>query len=257
MKRLYIDIGNNELKIYDMSGKLTRIKNTKDNKVIDNISDFLSVENYFIISSVDKNISNILEEYFLSNQIQYYFFTNKDYPIFFKDYNIDLSQLGEDRAINIIALKEQETEQKNIIIDFGTALTIDVVSSNRYETGYIYPGINILKDSLISKTSKLEDFQMTNIHNTPLITTESQINDAIILGCFGAINIFLKDINKHFNIDEYNLILTGGGFENVFSLIGEEKFTKLLNKDYKKIDNLNYLGLKIAYDKIEEGVQND
>lgn len=240
--KYYIDIGNSELKIYQNNGDLLRIKNTKDNKVIEKMKNILIQNNYFIISSNDDQVKEKLEDYLMQRQINHHFFTNQDYAKLFKNYNVDVSNLGEDRALNMVAV--QDNKDECIIIDFGTALTIDVITKSTYETGYIYPGIEIVKDGLVSGTSKIANFTMQPLYDGALLTTTSQINNAIILGYFGIINTCIDVISNIVNINNYEIILTGGSFNKIMDLTTKENFDKLFKYKYEKIDNLNYLGLK-------------
>lgn len=64
-------------------------------------------------------------------------------------------QAGADRIVNaaaVVALYEPPA----IVIDFGTATTFDVISSNKeYRGGAIAPGIGIAHDALVSRAARL------------------------------------------------------------------------------------------------------
>ena len=63
--------------------------------------------------------------------------------------------LGADRAVNTIAAHELH-EGDLIVIDFGTATTLDVVDySGSYKGGIIAPGINLSLDALVTAAAKL------------------------------------------------------------------------------------------------------
>lgn len=63
--------------------------------------------------------------------------------------------LGADRALNAIAAHQRHGGDL-IILDFGTATTLDVVDyKGAYKGGIIAPGINLSLDALVSNTAKL------------------------------------------------------------------------------------------------------
>jgi type III pantothenate kinase len=76
------------------------------------------------------------------------------------DYAIDIDvdeprSLGADRAVNAIAAHAKYPGDL-IIVDFGTATTLDVVDFHgAYKGGIIAPGINLSLDALVGNTAKL------------------------------------------------------------------------------------------------------
>ena len=67
----------------------------------------------------------------------------------------DPRTLGADRAVNAIAAHAKYPGDL-IIVDFGTATTIDAVDFNgAYKGGIIAPGINLSLDALVGNTAKL------------------------------------------------------------------------------------------------------
>jgi type III pantothenate kinase len=63
--------------------------------------------------------------------------------------------LGADRAVNVIAAHARHAGDL-IVIDFGTATTLDVVDyCGAYKGGIIAPGINLSLDALVTAAAKL------------------------------------------------------------------------------------------------------
>ncbi len=243
----YLDIGNSFLKLYNENEELMLIKNTKDNKIIKELSLVIDPSDYFIISSVDTKVSKIILEYLEQENIGYYFFNFKDYLIFFKKTYNEILDLGVDRVVNIVALKD--SFPKMIIFDYGTALTVDVIDNGHYKTGYIYPGLESALEALVSKADKLEEFEIKKYVDGPLLTTEDQINNGLILGFFGIINTINLELSHKYN-DEYKIFFTGGTFTKMLNYFGEDKFRKMITCEYKYIDDLNFQGLSKIQKKI-------
>lgn len=76
------------------------------------------------------------------------------------DYGIDIDvdeprSLGSDRAVNAVAAHAKYSGDL-IVVDFGTATTLDAVDFNgAYKGGIIAPGINLSLDALVGNTAKL------------------------------------------------------------------------------------------------------
>lgn len=76
------------------------------------------------------------------------------------DYAIDIDvdeprSLGADRAVNAVAAHDKY-DGDLIIVDFGTATTLDAIDFNgAYKGGIIAPGINLSLDALVGNTAML------------------------------------------------------------------------------------------------------
>ena len=66
----------------------------------------------------------------------------------------DPSSLGVDRWLAILALKSLGHES-GIVVDIGTACTIDVLENNRHMGGFILPGPKLACDALVANTDKI------------------------------------------------------------------------------------------------------
>ena len=79
--------------------------------------------------------------------------------------------LGADRAVNMVAA-HKAWQGDQIIIDFGTATTFDVIDfAGTYKGGMIAPGINLSLDALVNAAAKL-----------PCIAIESPGQDRSVIG---------------------------------------------------------------------------
>lgn len=96
-------------------------------------------------------------------------------------------EVGADRLVNAVAAWERY--RKNlIIIDFGTAITFDCVSSNcEYLGGAILPGIAISLDALASRTAKLPKIDISKAPATVIGRNTVEAMESGILNGFGAL----------------------------------------------------------------------
>ncbi len=96
----------------------------------------------------------------------------------------DPRSLGADRAVNAIAA-HAKYKGDLIVVDFGTATTIDVVDFNgAYKGGIIAPGLNLSLDALVGNTAKLPRIAIAEPDSKSVIgtTTESQMLIGIYWG---------------------------------------------------------------------------
>ena len=90
--------------------------------------------------------------------------------------------LGADRALNTIAAHEKYKGDL-IVIDFGTATTIDAVDFNgAYKGGIIAPGINLSLDALVGNTAKLPRIAIEKPSNKSVIGRNTE--DQMLIGVF-------------------------------------------------------------------------
>ncbi|MCB2049681.1 MAG: type III pantothenate kinase [Novosphingobium sp.] len=105
------------------------------------------------------------------------------------DYAIDIDvpnpkSLGADRAVNAIAAHARHSGDL-IVIDFGTATTLDVIDFNgAYKGGIIAPGINLSLDALVGNTAKLPRIAIEVPESNSVIgtTTETQMLIGVFWG---------------------------------------------------------------------------
>ena len=90
--------------------------------------------------------------------------------------------LGADRALNAIAA-HAKYEGDLIVIDFGTATTIDAVDFNgAYKGGIIAPGINLSLDALVGNTAKLPRIAIEKPSSKSVIGRNTE--DQMLIGVF-------------------------------------------------------------------------
>jgi len=148
-------------------------------------------------------------------------------------------QLGQDRLLNAYAAAKLY-KGPLIVIDAGTAITIDAVSKNNaFLGGIIFPGMNLLLSSLKEKTALLPGVKIKEAEELIGTDTKSSILGGVVRGtalmCEGVVRRMKEKIGKNAKI-----IGTGGNI----SLIKKHSDIKL------KIDNdLTIKGLNLVYEK--------
>jgi len=122
----------------------------------------------------------------------------------------DLKQIGPDRLANIVAARKRYKAKNLIVLDSGTALTVDVIEGNRFTGGFILPGLQTMLTALHDRTDLLPRLKARTLK--PSIgrnTAQAMMSGCSILfdgGVLAVLDFIRKKRKKR-----YTLILTGGG----------------------------------------------
>src|SRR4051794_19839997 len=119
--------------------------------------------------------------------------------------------VGADRALNVMAAHAKHPGDL-IVIDFGTASTLDVVSpSGAYRGGIIAPGINLSLDALVSAAAKLPRIAIEAPESASVIgrTTESQMIIGIYWGYVAMIEGLTERMKREIG-GPATVVATGG-----------------------------------------------
>jgi len=119
-------------------------------------------------------------------------------------------ELGADRIVNAVAAY-QLYKQDLIIIDFGTATTVDYVSKDGvYKGGLILPGYNLMKESLHRKTAKLPDVSFGKTISVLGRNTVENIQNGLFHLKIGGLERIVRLIKEEYSLNEVKIIATGG-----------------------------------------------
>lgn len=139
-------------------------------------------------------------------------------------------ELGIDRAINAVsALKK--FGKNVIIIDFGTALTFDIVHNAIYDGGMIFPGLAMAMHNLHTKTAKLPDVKITQYTTGIGKNTISAIQNSACIGYGGVIKEHINFIQSHYKA-QFKVVFTGGSGKLFWHIIPESVFEENLILEY-------------------------
>lgn len=117
--------------------------------------------------------------------------------------------VGMDRLANVAAGLSLHNEPL-IIVDFGTATTLDVLDQNKdYLGGVILPGIETTADSLYSRTSKLPQISIKHPKSSIGRTTVEAMTSGLFFSSVDAISGMISRIETELGT-EAHIIATGG-----------------------------------------------
>lgn len=117
--------------------------------------------------------------------------------------------LGADRVVLASGATLKYPKQNRLVIDAGTCITYDFISSDDvYYGGAISPGLKLRFKSLNDYTSLLPLLQISENHTIIGNSTENSILSGIINGVTYEINGFIRSYKEEFGT--LTVILTGG-----------------------------------------------
>ena len=241
------DIGNTSTRICLLNKRFSIIKSVIfDTKKIFKKRYFKNILKKFLKKDINSKFlfSSVVPSAF--NEIKKNFKNSKYKIVEIKSLNVKkiikinvkkINQLGSDRIVNAIGGKKY----KNcLILDFGTATTIDIIKNGVYEGGVIAPGVKLSMINLSNSTALLPMFSLKNSQKSYGKNTEEALNAGFIWGYEGLINNIIDKITSK-NKTKYKLILTGG-YANFFKKIIKKKATidqnitiKGVSKVYKEL----------------------
>lgn len=191
-----------------------------------------------VVPKGTKTIIKILKNYFKINPG----FINKKTKLNILNKYKNKKEVGDDRIANAVAASYYYKNKNVIVVDFGTAITFDVINYKaEYLGGLILPGIYLCLRCLAQNTAKLPEVKINNTKKIIGNTTEKSIVSGIKNGFTGAIKYIIKKIKMELNYKNPKIILTGGDADLIKLNIDKNQILdkNFTLKGFKIIYNLN------------------
>ncbi len=219
---LIIDIGNTSMMFGVYHGTILQEKFTiKSHKTITPDDLGLSIIQYLNLFNLDKNkleavvVASVVPQ--LTEIIETAIKNYLEIPTYIIGSNLNInldttkykSQAGIDRLINVYG-GVRKYGNKLIIIDIGTALTIDVADDEgAFIGGIIFPGIHSLNHALSKDTAKLPIIDLKTPEEIIGTTTEDCILSGVYFGYIFAIEGMIEKMKAELPYS-VTVIATGG-----------------------------------------------
>lgn len=241
---LAINIGNTNINIGNFQGKKLVSLFCVDNKSLINQqvtfplkSSILNGTKNILIASVNPKMESVFYKYLGEKNKKKALKIGREIKLKMPVLVKNPQKVGIDRLLNAIAAYRQ-TKTSTIVIDFGTAITIDIVSKKgEFLGGLILPGIRTSAYALNKQTAFLPEVNIKRPTKIIGKNVENAISAGIFIGTVGSINHIIREIRKVYKDVQY-IVATGGD-------------AKMFKKDIPEIDrfipHLTLEGIRIAF----------
>lgn len=144
-------------------------------------------------------------------------------------------ELGVDRWMAIIGACGHSS-QPTIIVDAGTALTVDMVIDKKHHGGFIVPGLGLMRRSLFAGT-EIADKPIETQVDTEMSLLATNTSTAIAGGSLLMVSAFINTLVHNLEMEmgrRFKCIGTGGDFEVIMPM---------LEKQFDYIHDLTLIGM--------------
>ena len=254
---LVLDVGNSNtvIGVYDMTTKkllrhwrITSHRQTPDEigLLLFNLTKSADISpgdiDAAIMSSVVPALDNLIIE-----AIKTYFGVDCIKVSIMLDLGIEIKytnpkELGADRIANAVAAVSKYGAGKPVIvIDYGTAITFDVISKDgAYVGGVIFPGLETSIEALFGKTAKLPQVALEAPSAVIAQNTKEAIQSGVLYGNAGMTDRIVSMIKNELRTEDCHVLATGG----------QAKLMSNFTKTIQQVDPwLTLEGLRILFER--------
>ena len=120
------------------------------------------------------------------------------------------NQIGADRLANAVGVAKLYGAPA-IVVDFGTALTFDIVNSrSEYIGGVIAPGLAAVTDYLYQRTALLPRIRLAEPRSVVGKSTVAAMRSGVVLGYRGLVKEILGALRRERGLRNAVVVATGG-----------------------------------------------
>jgi type III pantothenate kinase len=118
--------------------------------------------------------------------------------------------IGADRLANALAVKHRFGTPA-VVVDFGTAVTFDVVNrAGNYVGGIIAPGLAAMTDYLHEKTALLPRIRIQEVHRVIGQSTREAMLIGAVHGYRGLVRELIRELKRALRVKRLPVVATGG-----------------------------------------------
>ncbi len=244
---LLIDIGNSRTKYVELiDGELsatTQLTNTDFSAVY--FAKHFSQASRVIVANVAKSaLTNELARWCAEQQIIFKQVHSEQQTKALISAYQDPTTLGIDRWLALLGAIHLYPKENVLIIDAGTATTVDLLASNgQHQGGWILAGIKALFNSILSHSTLVHAESKTVANLAFGTNTTDNVNNACWAATLGMIEQAITQAQQLDDVDR--IILTGGDGKALTRLLLAQRTEQtMVIQNIQFIDNLIFHGLQ-------------
>jgi type III pantothenate kinase len=120
------------------------------------------------------------------------------------------ASIGPDRLANAVAARKR-FGAPTVVVDFGTAVTFDVVNGRgNYAGGIIAPGLAAMTDYLHEKTALLPKIDIREVRSVVGKSTEEAMLIGAVQGYRGLVRELIQSLKRELRVKKLPVVATGG-----------------------------------------------
>ena len=220
MRILAVDVGNTmiDLGLFE-DDRLVGFRTVSTHSV-NECKDFKKVLTFFssdlaIVASVVPQFTPFVLEMLEVNEK--YLFDHR-FPMSLKLSYKNPEELGPDRIANSLYVFHN-FKKNSIILDFGTAITVDVVTREGIHLGgAILPGVDLSLNSLYRSTARIKETTLDIPSSFLGKSTKECLEVGIMRGIEGTVRHIIKNIKRELGWRRALIVATGGSFFKIREL---------------------------------------
>ncbi len=126
-------------------------------------------------------------------------------------------EVGSDRIAGAIAVAKLFPGKNAIIVDFGTATTVDALTGDReYLGGLIVPGLRLAMESLDAKTARLTKVEIRKPAELLGRSTTESIQAGLYYGNVALLRHLCGEVRERYFARQATVLVGTGGFARLF-----------------------------------------
>ena len=252
---LAVDIGNHQLKFGLLPGRPMNalpqpssvVKISTEGESLDQLATWLPPDKLdWCVAAVNRKAQCRLSEWVCRHRPRdrYVLLGNDDLPI---DIRVDAPErVGTDRLLAAVAVNRlRAARQPAIVVDAGSAITVDLVSANGdFEGGAILPGLEMVARAMANQTDLLPFVSYSISDGPPPVigkSTSAAIGSGLFWGGIGAVREVVTRMSSDVKGD-LQLFLAGGD---------AEKLSPFLPSSAQIVPELVLAGIAVTYWQID------
>jgi len=161
-------------------------------------------------------------------------------------------EVGADRIANAVAAHEMYPDEGVVVVDFGTAITVDAVSgAGQYLGGAIAPGIDTSAAALFSATAQIQRVELVAPPSAIGRNTINSVQSGVIFGTASLVDGLIARV----------ALEMGGGEENGVAVVATGGLAGTVVEHCRRVDYiepaLTLRGLRLIFELNFPGIQDE